>query len=481
VSNLYRTLFYVDGKDSPERKDEVVRWVFSQMQIDQAFKKAKKIYKFSKDFWLEHGDIPTDRILIKSLKSESDKQVVKKLAEDPFPTLNETKHLFKEMEEMMKKEEVDSIIRVASSESGKEGVSADDISRFLMGKMMDLEDKFQQTLISGDITKEEDKIIGDYDKAKNDEEVGSPVGFAPIDDATRGVKKGDLWLVSAYTSEGKSMFLTNLMWLNSVKFGRNVVYASGEMPRSQVRQWIMARHSQHEDFADVGTPLGITEIRDGALNEAEESFYKDTVVRDLTTNKKYGRMEVFQIYPGMTPEDLYRILKYYRSQFEIDLFIIDMVQHLSTADKKSDWRVELQETIKRLKQIAITFNEGEALGIVSGYQVSRGARDEAEKSEEYTLKSLAYTAEAERSADVSLWILRKESYKKLREVKIGMNKNRGGYIMKPFMAMERYDKAFVGEYPEGFNSPSLPANSREEETNSMMVEGTNNGKKTSFG
>jgi replicative DNA helicase len=338
----------------------------------------------------------------------------------------------------------------------KENVSSKDLSNLIMTEILNLEGRYEKSLISGNFRDESADIIASYTHAKTSDEVGSPTGFKAIDDATRGIKKGEFWLTAAYTSEGKSMWLNNLMWTNAVLYGRNVVYASGEMPKDQIRQWILARHSQHPKFEGLGQPLGLTDLRDGTLSPAQERFFLETVVPDFTTSKEYGQMQVFQIYGGMTVSDLYRTLKYYRAQFDIDLFIIDMVQHLSGDSHKESFQIELQDNIMRLKQMAVTFNDGEGLPIITGYQVTRNAREKAEKMDGYENAALAYTAEAERSSDVVLWLLRKEAYKKVREVRLGMTKNRGGYIMEPYMVSERYENAYIAEYPEGYGSKYVP-------------------------
>lgn len=449
MNELYRALFFIPDRDPEERKNEVVEWLFAQPDVDNAFYKVKTIYSLSNSFWLENSDIPTKTILQKSLKSKQDNTLVDRLSDVPYPTLNEVRYLFEKAVSEHKKEKLSKILLAGSSDLSGEDIDPDKLRNEILSQILDMDSGFDKTIVGGNFKDEAHLILTDYHKSKNNEEVGNPTGFKAIDDATRGIKKGELWFVSAFTGEGKSMFLTNLMWTNAVLFGRNVIYASGEMPRRQIRNWVLGRHSQHEKFSGIGTPLNISDIRDGKLSKAEERFFFDTVVPDLTSNPDYGQMEVFQIYPGMTATDLYRTLKYYRTKMDIDLVIIDMVQHLSTDSAQDKWQIELQETIKRLKQMSITFNDGEGLALVTGYQVSREAREKAEKMNEYPVSGLAYTAEAERSADVSIWILRKDEYKPRKEVRIGMNKNRSGSPASPFMAIERYDKGYVGDYPDG--------------------------------
>lgn len=457
MSSLYRALIYIPEKDNSKKKDAVVKFLFAKANVEAVFEKIRTIYVFSRDYWLENNDIPTRQVLLDALEKTKDKTLVEKLSDLPYPELNEVKYLFNKEEEVSVKQDLAKLIALGSAELSNPKTSSTDIRNLLMSGILDLESKFERTLVDGNIKNEAEQMVEAYYKAKNNEEIGNPTGFSKIDECTRGIKKGELWVISAYTSEGKSMFLANLMWTNAVLFGRNVVYASGEMPREQIRQWVLARHSQHPKFQDMGVPIGISEIRDGSLSPAQEKFLLNTVIPDLTNNKSYGEMQIFQIYPGMTTADLYRTLKFYRSQMEIDLFEIDMIQHLSSDKTINDkWQIELQENIKAVKQMAITFNNGEKLAVAAGYQVSRSARDAAEKKDGYDLSSLAYTAEAERSADVSLWILRRDLYKKVREVRLGMNKNRGGSIMDPYMVMERYDKAYVGEYPKGYTSQYVP-------------------------
>jgi|CXWL01.1.fsa_nt_gi replicative DNA helicase len=453
MTNLFRALFYIPATDPENRKEEVVKYLFSQPKLDKVFEDVKNIYTFSCEYWLENGDIPTKSILVEALKKSTDKALVEQASTEDFPTFNEVKFLLKRKQRSLDREHLHRVLRVHSALISDEKNSTDDIKSQLLSDILDLDNNFDSALVDGNFKEESDSMTESYWKAKRNEEVGNPTGFTVIDNATRGIRKGELWMVSAAPSEGKSMFLINLMWTNAVRFGRNVVYASGEMPRDQIRQWLLARHSQHPKFEGIGSPLGISELRDGTLDQTKEKFFLDTVIPDLTQNDNYGQMQVFQIYPDMTVADVYRALKYYRTQMEIDLFIIDMIYHLKgdggSGGGSDKWNIGLQENIKKMKQMAVTFNSGEKLAIVSGFQVSRSARDLADKTDGYTLSSLAYTAEAERSADVSLWLLRRDTYKPLREARIGINKNRGGYLFDPFMAVERYENGYISEYPHG--------------------------------
>lgn len=94
------------------------------------------------------------------------------------------------------------------------------------------------------------------------------------------------------------------------------------------------------------------------------------------------------------------------SLFPIDLVIVDYAG-LMGAGRRVERRQEgLVEVLQGLKGLATGHSRGRGVPLVSAYQTSRLKLEEARKEGGYTLDSLAETAEAERSADLVLTLLR---------------------------------------------------------------------------
>ena len=63
-----------------------------------------------------------------------------------------------------------------------------------------------------------------------------------------GGQKGELWVIGAYTGEGKSQALMNMSYYSSVYQKKNNVIISAEMPKDQYRRRIIVRHSMNAAF-----------------------------------------------------------------------------------------------------------------------------------------------------------------------------------------------------------------------------------------
>jgi replicative DNA helicase len=60
-------------------------------------------------------------------------------------------------------------------------------------------------------------------------------GFPSIDNYTNGFANGELILIGAFTSEGKSMTIVNLAWNAACLQGKRVAIVTAETLRTQYR------------------------------------------------------------------------------------------------------------------------------------------------------------------------------------------------------------------------------------------------------
>jgi len=228
-------------------------------------------------------------------------------------------------------------------------------------------------------------------------------GLDGIDSLTNGAQKGEFWLVAAYAGQGKSQTLTNIAWRAAID-GKNVVYFTLETLRDQVARRFYTRHSHEPRF---GSPEGLSynDIKSGSLSQPDEELFKQ-VLHDLGTNEDYGKFEVIWTPRGTSTDQLKMKLDLLQTQRDIDLVVIDYAG-LMGAGKRVERRQEgLVEILQGLKGLATGHNRGRGVPVISAYQTSRQKLEEARSSGGYTLDALAETAEAERSADLVLTLLR---------------------------------------------------------------------------
>lgn len=257
-------------------------------------------------------------------------------------------------------------------------------------------------LPEGNVMAEGAVVWEDYEERKTKgAHIGVQTGLTTLDNLTFGAQRGEFWLIAAYAGHGKSQTLSNMAYRATMD-GRNVVYITLETLRDQVRRRFITRHSANAKFE--GEALYYNEIKSGSLTPEGETMLK-TVLDDLKSDE-YGRFEVVWMPRGASSSQIKMKLDILESLFPIDLVIVDYAG-LMGAGRRVERRQEgLVEVLQGLKGLATGHSRGRGVPLVSAYQTSRAKLDEARQSGGYTLDSLAETAEAERSADLVLTLLR---------------------------------------------------------------------------
>ncbi len=221
-----------------------------------------------------------------------------------------------------------------------------------------------------------------------------------------------------------SSLCVQLAWHAATQQGLNVVFATTETLRTQVRRKVIARHSRDPKFS-IPSGLNTRDLKNATLSGENEQQYRD-VVHDFTNNSSYGKLHIAQIPRGATLGTLEAKLYRLQRQFPIDLVIADYLALFLADRRRNSDREELNGIIKGAKLLAATFNDGVGVPFVSPWQVSRAARVEAEKVGYYTKSSLAETVEATNSSDIVVSIFAPEEDGRHRDISAQILKNRDG-------------------------------------------------------
>lgn len=324
----------------------------------------------------------------------------------------------------------------------------DDARKYMLRKMAGLQGMDQGTQPHGDLRMDMAAFHEEYENRKKNPLAGVKTGIREIDELTNGAQRGELWLVSAYSGEGKSTLMRNWMYDAVVNQKKNVVLATIEMPYKQVLRKMVSLHSLHSRFGP-GNGLLDKAIRKGMLLPQEEIQMK-VVEEDFETNVDYGIMYTHQIAHNETVAGLREKLMYLQTQFNIDCVYVDYAALLRPEFKKQSKINEVEDVLKDLKLLAMDFNEGEGIPIITAHQISRNAREKAEKSESkrYDINFLSDTSAAEKTADLVCWLLRTEEMRAQREVKVGIHKYRDDEIIPDFRLKDHYEYGKVGSLAE---------------------------------
>jgi len=305
----------------------------------------------------------------------------------------------------------------------------------------------------GDVRGEGHEILAEYAAQEAARQAGHGLGIRfgvpALDDKLGGLHRGELVLIVAFTSDGKTSLCVQLAWSAAIEQGKNVLFLTTETVRNQVRRRLIARHSCLPMFGS-GDGLNSRDIKDGTLS-AEDRRRFVNVVEDFDENPSYGRSYVAQVPRGASMGYVDSKIIRIGRQMHIDLVIMDYLALLRPERKRTTMREELSETLKAAKQISTTTNDGLGVPFVSPWQVSRSARAEAEKLSHYTLSALSETAETSNSADSIIGLLAPlDNESRRTKVKAQLMKHRDGEKANSIeLCVDYATSKFTGEFQQG--------------------------------
>lgn len=243
--------------------------------------------------------------------------------------------------------------------------------------------------------------------------------FRPMDEALDGVHRGELWCHAGFVGHGKSTLALNWAYNQAVVFRHSCVYVSLEMPREQMQRLILAMHSLHPRFQEMRTALGLPggistrAYQSGELGPSGKQLLR-AVVDDLrrgVQSGEYGRIHLEVPDAGTSkgfsaPDLRQRAERLHRHDPVIATVFVDHAALLDPRKWTASPTTNQNEIARDLKRLAMSFNRGRGIAVVTLWQISREgwktAAARAEKKERiyYSATALSWANEIERSSDV---------------------------------------------------------------------------------
>ncbi len=249
------------------------------------------------------------------------------------------------------------------------------------------------------------------DMAKNPSDVtGVHSGFYDLDRMTAGLQRGDLIIVAARPSMGKTAFALNIAENVAVNEGLPVAVFSMEMGASQLALRLVGSLGR----IDQGN-LRTGKLRDeewGRLNEAADRLCQAQVFIDET--------------PGLTPSELRANARRLARKFggTLGLIVVDYLQLMSGSVGSDENRAtELGEISRGLKALAKELQ----CPVIALSQLNRSVETRNDKRP--MMSDLRESGAIEQDADVIVFIYRDDYYNKeskepgVAEIIIGKQRN----------------------------------------------------------
>jgi len=223
----------------------------------------------------------------------------------------------------------------------------------------------------------------------------------------------------------------------------NVYYLSLEMSIEQLRRLIYVMHSNHPKFQGQGNPkITYRLIRDGEdeneipISEEQKEFYL-RVIDDVEENRgtAYGSLFIRSPDEDYTVSKMRADMELTHQKHPLHMAVVDHVALMKPETSNRNFYTDLNSIVRDTKRLALSFNGGEMIPVLSLLQINRTGKAEADKAEGvYKMQALADSNEAERSSDVITTSYLNRELRDTNLVKFGCLKNRDNPHFRPFTA-----------------------------------------------
>jgi replicative DNA helicase len=252
------------------------------------------------------------------------------------------------------------------------------------------ENKKTEGLISAiEIVKSSVVKIEELYKRKSDI-TGVPTGFTMLDRMTSGLQPGELIIIAARPSMGKTAFSLNLAQHMALRAQKTIAYFSLEMGRDAVMMRVLATEAR----------INAKDIRSGKI--ADNVWPKLINVAGQVSDSKFFIDET----SGISPFEIRARARRLKAQVGLDCIIIDYLQLMDLKQKVESRERAVSEISKTLKSIAKELS----IPIIALAQLNRGVEGRSDRRP--MLSDLRESGSIEQDADVIMMLYRDDYYDK---------------------------------------------------------------------
>lgn len=217
---------------------------------------------------------------------------------------------------------------------------------------------------------------------------GVPTGFTALDNMLTGLHGGELILIGARPSMGKTSLAVNIASHAALTAGKSTAVFSLEMPREQIVQRMLCSDAK----------VDMQKVRQGTLTGDDW----------LRLAKALGPMSNAPMYiddtAGITPSQLRSRCRRLMMDKGLDLIIVDYLGLMRVDGRVENRQLEVAEISRQLKAIAKELN----VPLIACAQLSRAAATRDNKRP--VLSDLRDSGSIEQDADVVMFIHREGYY-----------------------------------------------------------------------
>lgn len=237
---------------------------------------------------------------------------------------------------------------------------------------------------------------------------GVASGFYDLDKMTSGFQPGELIIIAARPSMGKTAFSLNVALSAALREKKTIAYFSLEMGKEQVMMRMLASEAR----------ISLSQLRNGNIDEYAWP-------KLISTAAKMSEAPIFiDDTSGISPFDVRAKARRMKARHGLDMIVVDYLQLMSMKQKVESREREVSEISKMLKGLARELK----IPVIALAQLNRGVEGRSDRRP--MLSDLRESGSIEQDADVIMMLYREDYYdrdtpeiKGLAEVIIGKQRN----------------------------------------------------------
>ena len=216
---------------------------------------------------------------------------------------------------------------------------------------------------------------------------GVPTGFRELDELTSGLQKGDLIIVAARPSVGKSTFAMNIAEYAATTAGKRVAVFSLEMSREQLTTRMLCSQAK----------VDMQKVNSGETTEEDLLVLSDALLT-LSDSKMY-----IDDSGNLSVADIRSRCRRQKTRYGLDLVVVDYLGLLQLTSKRGSLVADIAEATRALKILAKELE----VPIMLLCRLSRGSESRKENGYRPILADLRDSGAIEQDADLVLLLYRK--------------------------------------------------------------------------
>lgn len=215
---------------------------------------------------------------------------------------------------------------------------------------------------------------------------GVPSGYKLLDNYTNGFQKGDLVILAARPSVGKTAFALNMALNTATDYKKSVAIFSLEMPTMQLAMRMLSASSQ-VDGTSINRGKNLTDNDYAKINNAAKKIADANIFFDDS--------------PTIKVSEIAAKCRKLKEENKLDIVIIDYLQLIAPSHRSDSRQQEVSEISRSLKAMAKELN----VPVIALSQLSRLV-EQRRGDNKPMLSDLRESGSIEQDADIVLFLYR---------------------------------------------------------------------------